>query len=441
MASKGRIDCKKCMMSFTEKYINALGECVLCNEHRKKWFNKDYAKSEKELLEIFDHYKKRNKNRKYDSIVAFTGGKDSSYALYLAVKKFGLRPLAVTSDNGLLAPIAIKNMKRIVDLLGVDHLIVTRDKEELRSIYRAFFRKTKTFCEVCYLTILSSLGQAAVDYDVPLIITGAAFKVDSSHFRAEARYCVEDAVINIVKDSIPIDIYSKYMSKHIRANRSIHLLHIFDYVNYIEREIYRVLENELGWDSMKREDKHADCKFHHMLGYLRFLNNDSTSLVFMTPAALLRDGQITVEQFREMLAKEKTQFQHVNRNEIDEFLDFFGIEEAFLTTDLESPKFVEPLVSEKDFDVLRKYRNRSGIRKRDLIEMLFGIIRPELERDGGDIKILEYKDKVLRIEFLGGCRACYMADTVMMRYLEHLVRTHISEDIIIENVRRLVPIS
>lgn len=241
------------------------------------------------------------------------------------MKKYGLRPLAVTADNGLLAPIALKNMKKVVDRLGVDHLVVTRNKEELRSLYRAFFRKTKNFCEVCYLTILSSLGQAAVEHDVPLIITGAAFKVDSSHFRAGYRYCVEDAVINIVKDSIQAEVYSKYISK-----------------------------------------------------------------------------------------------------------------EAFLTKNLDSPKLVKPLVSEKDFDVLREYRERPGISERNLIEKLFEIIRPELKRDGGDIKILEYKDKVLRIELLGGCRACYMADVIMMRYLEHLVRTHISEDIIIENVKKLV---
>lgn len=438
MASKRMIECKKCLMSFPEKFVNSRGECVVCNEHRKKWLNRDYGEAEKELIKICEHYKKRNKNKKYDSIVAFSGGKDSTYALYLAVKKYGLRPLAVTADNGQFSPIAIKNSKRVVDELGVDHIVVTRDKEELKSLYRAFFRKTKNFCEVCYLTLFNSLYQTAADQDVALIITGLAFKVDSSNFRAPARYCVENAVINIVKDSIPAEVYSKYISKNIRKKRNFHILHIFDYVDYIEKEIYEVLENELGWDSQKGEDKHTDCRFHHMLGYLRYINNDLTSLVFMSPAALLRDGQITVEEFREQVEKEKAQFQHVDKKQIDEFLDYFGIEKAFLTTDLDSPKLTKPLVSQKDLNVLREYRYRSGISERDLIEKLFKIIRPELKRDGGDIKILEYKDKVLKIELLGGCKACYMADAVMMRYLENQVRTYISEDIAIYNVHKLV---
>ena len=69
---------------------------------------------------------------------------------------------------------------------------------------------------------------------------------------------------------------------------------------------------------------------------------------------------------------------------------------------------------------------------------MFEIIRPELIRDEGDINILEYKNKVLKIELLGGCRACYMADVVMMRYLENLLRTYVSEDIVVENVKKLV---
>jgi len=213
---------------------------------------------------------------------------------------------------------------------------------------------------------------------------------------------------------------------------------MFDYVNYNQKEIYKVLRNELGWDDLKGEDKHADCRFHQMLGYLKFISGDVSSLVFMNPASLLRDGQINVEEFREQLAKEKTHFQKIDKKQIDEFVDFFGIEEAFLTEHLDNPKLTDHLVGETDFDLLREYRERPGINERELIDKLLNIIRPELKRDGGDIRILEFKDKMLRIEMLGSCRACWMVDLVMMKYLEHLVRTYISEDIIIENVQQLV---
>ena len=126
------------------------------------------------------------------------------------------------------------------------------------------------------------------------------------------------------------------------------------------------------------------------------------------------------------------------RKKIDEFLDFFGIEEAFLTQDLDPPELTQPVVNEKDFDILQEYRTRSGISDRDIIEKLLEIIRPELKRDGGDIKVLEFKDNVLKIQLLGACRACYMADVVMIRYLEHLIRKYISDDVIVENVNMLI---
>lgn len=437
MLSK-RIDCKKCLMPFDEEFINYSGECVLCQEHRKKWMYKDYSKSEKELIKIFDHYKMRNKNMQYDALVAFSGGKDSVYALYLAKNIYGLRPLAVTGDNGFLTEKAINNQKIIVDKLGVDHFTLNNDHEELQKLYRAYFRKTKSFCEICYMTILSSLGQAALKYDVPLIITGAAFKVDSSHFRAKYRYCFEDAFENIVKDKIPIEIYCKYITKNLRASNPLHILHIFDYVDHIEKDIYNLLENKLGWDSNNKMDHHMDCKFHDILGYIKWVNNDLTSLVFMAPASLLRDGQITVNEFKEKLKNEKEIFQNVDRSQIDEFLKFFEIDEEFLTRKLDSPKLAEPLIRESDFDALIKEKLEAIVSEIDLLKMLFEIVRPEIRRDGGDIEILTFKNRVLKFKLHGGCRGCYIADTVMIRYIEYLVRKYISDDILVENIKELV---
>jgi Fe-S cluster biogenesis protein NfuA len=430
--------CTNCQMLFEQRFINETGHCVICHEHSKKWLNKDYEKAEKELIRIFEHYKKRNQDKKYDCIVAFSGGKDSTYALYLAKEVYGMRPLAVTGDNGLLTPWALKNMKTIVDKLGVDHLIVSHDKDELKSLYRAYFKKTQYFCEICYLTISHALGQAAIENDVPLLITGFAFKVDSSHFRLENRYCFEDAFVNIVKDSIPEEVYSKYLTKNIRAKEQFHLLHLFDYINHVESDVYRVLENELDWDSRNKNDKHSDCQFHDMVGYLRWINNDFTSLALMGPAALLRDGQITREQFDEMLAGEKERFGNVDRNQIEAFLEYFGIDESFLVKKVDAPVLAEPVLSEESFSPVIEAQNDPSISKSHLLEMLIDIIRPEVKRDGGNIDIIDFQDNLLKVKLSGACRGCMIADQVMIRYLEFLVRKYISGDIIIENTKELV---
>ncbi len=439
MNNVARIKCSKCLMPFEERFINPQGHCVICHEHGKKWESRDYKQAEAELIKIFNHYKERNQNKKYDCIVAFSGGKDSVYALYLVKKKYGLRPLAVTADNGLLTQRALKNMKSVVDSLRVDHLIFSQDQEELKSLYRAYFKKTKNFCDICYLTISSSLGRAALEHDVPLLITGFAFKVDSSHFRSEPRYCFEDSFVNIIKEMIAEDVYSKYLTKKIRAENPFHLLHLFDYVDHVEADIYKVLEDELGWDSNNRDDKHSDCRFHDMCGYLRWLSNDLTSLVFMTPASLLRDGQITRDEFDEMASKQEKLFQSVDQKQVEDFLEFFDIDHDFLKKSTDKPVLAEPVVSEKSFAPIVAAKTNHSENKGQLLQMLIDIIRPEIRRDGGDIDILDFHNNLLKINLSGACRGCQIADQVMIRYLEYLVRKYISDDIVIENTKELVP--
>ena len=430
--------CANCFISFEDRFINDTGDCVICDEHGKKWANKNYGEAEKELTGIFHHYKKRNKDKKYDCIVAFSGGKDSTYALYLAKEVYGMRPLAVTGDNGLLTPWALKNMKTIADKLEVDHFIPGNDKEELQSLYRAYFKKTQNFCEICYLTISKALGRAALEHDVPLLITGFAFKVDSSHFRADNRYCFEDAFVSIVKDTIPEEVYSSYLTKDIRAKEPFHLLHLFDYVNHVEKDIYEVLENELDWDSRNKNDKHSDCLFHDMVGYLRWVNNDFTSLALMGPAALLRDGQISKDRFDQMLANEKERFGNVDRKQLEDFLEYFDVDESFLGKNMDKPVLAEPILHGDSFTPIVEAKKDPTVSEGQLLEMLINIIKPEVQRDGGDIGLVSFQDKHLKIKLSGACRGCMIADQVMIRYLEYLVRKYISDDIIIENTKELV---
>ena len=59
----------------------------------------------------------------YNALVALSGGKDSTMALHIAVKKLGLKPLAVFIDNGFCVEAMYRNVKNATDSLGVDLLI------------------------------------------------------------------------------------------------------------------------------------------------------------------------------------------------------------------------------------------------------------------------------------------------------------------------------
>ncbi len=56
--------------------------------------------------------------------MSWSGGKDSTYTLWLLTEVYGLRMLAFTFDNGFVSPTAMDNMRTVGERLGVDHVIV-----------------------------------------------------------------------------------------------------------------------------------------------------------------------------------------------------------------------------------------------------------------------------------------------------------------------------
>jgi tRNA(Ile)-lysidine synthase TilS/MesJ len=65
--------------------------------------------------------------------VGLSGGTDSTYVLYQAVK-MGLRPLAVNFDNGWNSAIAVSNIRKATDSLGVDLYTYVINWEEFKDL-------------------------------------------------------------------------------------------------------------------------------------------------------------------------------------------------------------------------------------------------------------------------------------------------------------------
>jgi len=65
--------------------------------------------------------------------------------LYWAINN-GLRPLAVSFDNGMGTDIAANNVKNATNILGVDVKFIVADWEEMMDLQKAFF---KSFCFRC----------------------------------------------------------------------------------------------------------------------------------------------------------------------------------------------------------------------------------------------------------------------------------------------------
>ncbi len=119
----------------------------------------------------------------YACVVAFSGGKDSSYTLKLLVERFQLRCIAVTIDNGFLSKGTAENCKAVCGSLGVDHLMFTPNQQFVRKMYGisavqedmhapAAIQRASSICNSCISLINTHILQKALELGAPLVAGG-----------------------------------------------------------------------------------------------------------------------------------------------------------------------------------------------------------------------------------------------------------------------------
>lgn len=132
--------CTACILPSTTPMIafDDAGVCNYCREHQKiQYYGVDA------LERLIGPYRSGNGNP--DCIVAFSGGRDSSYGLHVLKKELGMNPIAYTYDWGMVTDVARRNEARIVGKLGVEHIIVSADittkRRHIRQHIQAWMRK------------------------------------------------------------------------------------------------------------------------------------------------------------------------------------------------------------------------------------------------------------------------------------------------------------
>ncbi len=123
--------CTKCVLPETYPYVDfdADGVCRYC----RTW-KRIEVKGEQALLDAVAPY--RSKDGSPDVIVAFSGGRDSSYGLHYVKKNLGMNPVAYTYDWGMVTDLARRNQARICGKLGVEHIIRSADITAKRRYVR-----------------------------------------------------------------------------------------------------------------------------------------------------------------------------------------------------------------------------------------------------------------------------------------------------------------
>ncbi len=252
------------------------------------------------------------KKRTFDVLVPLSGGKDSMYVLYLAVRKLGLRPLAFTLDNGYLTSYARDNIDRACSILGVEHIYYCMDPALMRKLFRTFLEKTGYFCSICMRAIGMATELVAELYDIPMVFGGSASSVELPTSSEMFQSGAPEFVRNVLKDE-PVAqeaqrlLYDGSLKRRLgyrlfwwgsqRRLRVCAWINLPDYLEWNYATMYRTIREELGWTSPAgAEAEHIDCAIHKASAYIhdrRWKGSDLRSLTF---AGLIMAGQLSREE-------------------------------------------------------------------------------------------------------------------------------------------------
>jgi hypothetical protein len=233
---------------------------------------KKYAKKFQDLLETLNRPDLRD-NRSYDILMAYSGGKDSTYTMNLLRNKYGLRVLAVSFDNGFLSETSVQNIKKVTDRLGIDHMFFkpawgtlqkifsTAAKEELYS--PKTLERASTICTSCIGLVKSICLKTAIEKDIPMVGFGwspGQAPVQSSIMKNNPSLSrmAQQAILKPLKEVAGEAIAAYFLNEkdYLVPERFPWNVHPMAWEFYNEEMIMEEIK-KLGWESPKDTDTNS----------------------------------------------------------------------------------------------------------------------------------------------------------------------------------------
>jgi hypothetical protein len=331
--------CSKCILpaSFPGVTFNKQGVCNYCLTHKKI-----RCQGEAELLNSVKPY--RNSSRKYDCIVAVSGGRDSAFAAYYAVRVLNLRALAYTYDNGFMPEQTKENVENIVDLLSIDHIVEKDDyvKKNAKPIISSWVHKPSPamigfLCTGCRTGFARGLAKTAQNNEIPLIITGGGepgqpfanklLSIPTNSKRRELALIL-GFTMEIIRNPYYIlspNLLSAFAREFFYRSvykSSLRFVPIFRFIEWNEKTLLSVIKGELQWKipTYSRSSWRSDCKIHLLRQYLYretlgFTKNDGIL------SRMIRENMMTREEALKRLENEN----QISEQFLTAFLDELGL--------------------------------------------------------------------------------------------------------------------
>lgn len=348
MASVELKKCSRCVLPQTHETIHfdENGVCAICRQHEFKQNKIDWQARKKELDELIDKYKGKYA---YDCIVPFSGGKDSTWALYYLVKEYKLKPLVIQFDHGFMRPNLYENNKRTVRKLGVDFHSFTPNWHIVRKLMLQSFLEKGDFCWHCHTGIFAYPMWCAIRHQVPLVFWGEPSAEYTSYYSYDQPEEVDEKRFNRI---VNLGISADDMLVRLEGTIEERDLAVFKYPplaqlqklgyrsvclgSYIPWDVKsqsKIISEELGWKGDLVENvppgysyEKIECYMQGVRDYIKYIKRGYSRTSHLTSLDI-RNHRLK----RGDAVKLVKRFEGKRPPSLDIFLKFIGIsEEEFM---------------------------------------------------------------------------------------------------------------
>jgi hypothetical protein len=310
------------------------GECNYCvyydlfDERRQVFKERLREEFEKVVAQV-----KREQRSGYHCILCYSGGKDSTFLPHLLKTKYNLNTLAFTLDNGFISPQAFRNIAKVTEALGVDHVYFRPRANLVKVMFREALTNNNLFsksllpyanqcCLSCIATVLSTALKMGQEKRVPLVVIGftpgqaadvgieSFMKTGSTMFFSrevnrddpvDFPKVIRDPLYEIVGEEVDqYLIKSQYLEEGESYPRVLYPYHAM--VEYDEAQIFETIE-QYGWVAPRDTDAcSTNCRLNSV-AIASHVNKRGYHPYIAEMSCLVREGKMSYE---DAIAREKT---------------------------------------------------------------------------------------------------------------------------------------
>ena len=264
--------CTRCVLpeTFPGVSFDERGVCNFCRSFKPEKLEESKGKYRARFEELVAGRRRRGG---YDAIMAYSGGKDSTYTLMVLRRRFGLSILALTLDNGFISPASIENIRNVVETLGVDHVLYKPRFDVLRTLFRSAvssqmyapktLERASTICTSCMGVVKFVVLRMAIEGDIPFVAYGwspGQAPIEASIFKNNAAMIrsMQKALLEPMREAAGPEIENYFLTEahFASADRFPYNVSPLAFLDYDEGRIIEEIK-ALGWRKPEDTDPNS----------------------------------------------------------------------------------------------------------------------------------------------------------------------------------------